>query len=145
MSRLVSYLNLALRFNQHLLRKAFTPGGGGRERFLASYGDEGLFPLDADQRARMPAFSGCIGCGLCDTACPTLAAAHRQLWAGPSDLASALHRSLPDFSLLGPQLALFAACGDCRACEQLCPQGVPLRELAAAISALAARARGRHP
>jgi len=118
MSRILSLLNLAYRFNRHMVVKPLADSTPGKVRFMEQYGPERLLPLDPQSRAQLPHLQGCIACGLCDTVCPGL----------PSDLASCLTRSLPDYGLIEHHLDLLE-CGDCHACEQICPAGVPLREM----------------
>ena len=139
MSRVISFLNLAYRFNLHLLRKPFAAAGPpARQTFLANYADDNLHPLSEQGRQQLPRFQRCICCGLCDSVCDNLRATHLHQLGGPSQLASCLSRSLPDYRLLGPVLELWSQCGDCRDCEAVCPSGMPLRELAAFIEAFRA-------
>ncbi len=134
MSKLVSLLNLAYHFNLHMLAKPVSSAqGDAMERFLRNYAGDKLRPLTADQRARLSTFSRCICCGLCDTVCENLRADRRHLFNGPSDLACCAGCSMPDFELAAEHLAGWRRCGDCEACEDICPAGVPLRELAAFV------------
>ena len=50
--------------------------GDGLDRFLASYGGNGLVPTDPDDRAIGEAASACIGCGLCEVRCELAPAVH---------------------------------------------------------------------
>lgn len=131
MSKLTSYLNLAFRFNVHLLKKPFTSAQSGRARFLENYQPDSLHPLPADARHALPSFSGCICCGLCETVCPLLKTSRRHLFNGPVDLPACLSRSLPHYPLLEEHLRTWDQCGECQKCEDICPAGVPLRRLAA--------------
>ena len=111
MSRILSLLNLAYRFNLHQLKKPFASDVPGKRRFLESYRADGLVPLDEKARARLPAYEGCLSCGLCDaTSAFLLVRAHLDAWG---------------------------SCAECTRCEAVCPTGVPLRELAAFVRALA--------
>jgi ferredoxin len=124
-----SLLNLAYRFNVHLLKKPFAVDLPGASIFIKLYNQDNLVPLSAEARCRLPAYQGCIGCGLCDTVCPKLQPATRHLFNGPSDLATCLSRNIPDYLLLSSTLELWQECGECTDCENICPTGVPLREL----------------
>jgi succinate dehydrogenase/fumarate reductase-like Fe-S protein len=127
--RIISLINLAYRFNVHMLKKPFTADLPGRAIFLGQYHDDRLLPLTPEARARLPELQSCISCGLCDTVCTKLDIDLRHLFNGPSDLASCLTRSLPDYDLLKEYLRVWEECGDCRRCEEVCPSGVPLRQL----------------
>ena len=134
MSRVISMLNLAYRFNLHMIRKPLSAAReSARRRFLGYYSPDQLYPLSVEQRRPLSRFNRCICCGLCDTVCANLRAAPRQHFSGPSDLASCLSRNLPAYDLLEDYLRDWQACGDCRACEAVCPSGMPLRELAAFV------------
>jgi succinate dehydrogenase/fumarate reductase-like Fe-S protein len=128
MKRVLSLLNLAYRFNVHLVKKPLT-GSKGLARFLDQYGPEHLLPLSPEARQLLPGLESCINCGLCDTVCERFDAATRHLHNGPSELAVSLTRSLPDYDLIEAHLQAWEGCGACRECEGICPMGVPLREL----------------
>lgn len=134
MSKLISLINLAYHFNLHMLAKPVSSAwGDAMERFLKNYADDKLQPLTAEQRQNLSTFSRCICCGLCDTVCENLQASERHLFNGPSDLACRESCSMPDFELAAEYLTGWRRCGDCTACEDICPSGVPLRELAAFV------------
>lgn len=144
MSRVISFLNLAYRFNLHMLRKPVSSArGNAKDRFLQNYADDKLVPLTERQRQRLSAFSRCLCCGLCDTVCENLPASRRHLFNGPSDLACNLSCSMPDFALAGPYLDGWRECGDCTMCEDICPAGVPLREMVAFVESLKTDAEGQ--
>ena len=128
MKRVLSLLNLAFRFNVHLVKKPFA-ADKGMNRFLDQYGPEHLLPLSAEARRLLPGLESCINCGMCDTVCARFDAATRHLFNGPSELATSLTRSLPDYDAIGGHLDAWEGCGTCRECEAICPMGVPLREL----------------
>ena len=80
MSKLLSWLNLAYRFNVHLIKKPFVGHEKGKAMFLDNYRADHIFPLGQEIRTRLPELSRCISCGLCDTVCPNLKAARRHLF-----------------------------------------------------------------
>ena len=137
MSRIISFPNLAYRFNIHMLKKPVASArGAAKERFLQYYADDRLSPLTAQQRQKLAGFSRCICCGLCDSVCDNLPASRRHYFNGPSDLACNVACSMPDFKLADEYLAGWKACGDCTECEDICPSRVPLREMAAFVDQL---------
>ena len=139
MSRIISFLNLAYRFNVHMLKKPVSSArGAARERFLQNYADDRLAPLSPQQRQALSRFSRCVCCGLCDTVCQNLPTSRRHLFNGPSDLAGCHTRSLPDYHLLGPSLDNWHTCDRCTHCEDVCPSGVPLRDLARLVTEIMA-------
>lgn len=140
MSRTLSMLNLAYRFNLHLFRKPFSEQEG-KQRFIENYRQDGIVPLSPEERDRLPRFQRCLSCGLCDTVCENLHSAHRHLFNGPSDLASCLSRNPPDFDFLAHYLQFWTRCGDCRRCESICPAGVPLRQIAEFVEQVRSRNR----
>lgn len=132
MKLIVSIVALGWRIFLHFLALPFRSRERDERRFLAQYGGDGLAPLSADTRRRLPAFEGCIACGLCNALCTTLATAPRQVFCGPSWLATTA-RGFPEMRDFSGHVEAYAACGDCRACEAACPTGVPLRDLAAFV------------
>ncbi len=102
----------------------------GKPRFLANYAPEGLVPTSAPDRKRMPAFMGCIGCGLCDMVCPLVGKLDRRDFRGPSLVALAYTRATPDLGHVATTLRhLPADCGTCNRCVEVCPRQVPLKEI----------------
>ena len=122
----------------HPLKRLFTRGSG-EERFLASYGAEGLSPTTVEDEEAAEAASACISCGLCESGC-SLAS------ASPSVRALGLHAAFRLYSKSALALAAapeaLAACTGCAGCEALCPTGVPISRL---VRLFAARAERRPP
>jgi heterodisulfide reductase subunit C len=139
--RILSLANLAYRFNLHMLAKPFRDRRPGTEQFLERYGPDRLLPLPPELRETLPRLAGCLSCGLCDTVCTKLDTRLRHLVSGPSELASSLTRNLPELELLQDSLEALKQCGDCRACEDICPAGVPLREIVTFAEAVLAGLR----
>ena len=120
-------------------------GQKGETRFLESYGTEGYLPLPAAARDRRWHASRCVGCGLCDAACDTLAPIRRGVLPALSALPLAYSRSMHDYAFAAPALDALGACEGCAACEAVCPTGVPLKEIVDAIREDLARRPGALP
>ena len=140
MKRFSSLFALGVHFFLHVLRMPWRRSGEGERRFRANYGPDGLFPLSADERRLLPGLDRCIACGLCNVLCEKLGSATRYRFGGPFALA-AQARSMPDYPSFAAHLA-HDDCGDCAACESVCPTGVPLRDLGSLVSRLARRQAG---
>lgn len=85
--------------------------------------------FDADDAPPGPDLATCIHCGLCLTACPT----YRTLKTEPDSPRGRLYlmRGLAE-GRIAPSDALVThldRCLDCRACETVCPAGVPYSQL----------------
>jgi heterodisulfide reductase subunit C len=119
-----------------MLKKPFFSGGSGKDQFLEAYQEDHLFPLIPEWRDQLKKLQGCISCGLCDSACPTLEQSKGYMFYAPSDLASSLTRDLTTYELLNDYLRIWQQCSDCHRCESICPTKVPLRELATFVRAI---------
>ncbi len=110
-------------------------GSTGEQRFLAAYGTEGLLPVPTDRVGRRFDHDGCIHCGLCDSTCEVLRRGPRHLVPSVSGLPIAWSRSMPEYPYVAPALERLEACEGCRACEAMCPTGVPLLDLVREVRA----------
>jgi succinate dehydrogenase/fumarate reductase-like Fe-S protein len=124
-----SLVRLGYYFFRQLLLRAV-----GRSRGLAHFADaycheDRLLPMSADDRRALASFSSCIACGMCDAQFTAYARVNRAQFRGPSDLPLAYTRSLPDLDALHAYLENLAE-GDLIRLEQVCPTGVPFRQLA---------------
>ena len=104
----------------------------------------GLGWFDAEDAPARADLRSCIHCGLCLTACPT----YRTLKIEPDSPRGRLHlmRGLAEERIAPshPLLAHLDQCLGCRACETVCPAGVPYgRLLEVARGQLERRARRR--
>jgi ferredoxin len=126
-----SFFMLGTRFLVHLLSRIFffyRPGG--TQRFLANFEEDRLRPVAAEIRPLLPAWQRCTNCGLCEAACPL---GPDQLGLGrvtPGALASSTWRELTAHRLARTAAQAIANCQGCQACEKICPERVPLLELA---------------
>lgn len=121
-----AYGYLAWHVLVHYARFLFPRQRPDLKLFFKHYGAEGIFAVDAATREKMPSFSGCYACRLCDTVCPELAANPRFL--APSYVVTGFSRSLTDYAWFD---AADAECASCRACEDACPQNVPIGDIIA--------------
>jgi succinate dehydrogenase/fumarate reductase-like Fe-S protein len=128
--RIFALLSLAWRLLVHLACAPFRRTG--LPKFRENYEADGIFALDAEERAVFETFSRCIGCGLCDARCAALDLAGRL---SPSALAMTESRSLPDLDATTAHAGRYLDCTNCELCEAACPTGVPLRRLAAFVVA----------
>lgn len=104
----------------------------GLREFEASYAPDRLPPMSIAERKRLPMFSGCIACGLCDIGEGSRRAASGGAYAGVMDLILAASRSMPDFDA---SVDAFDRVGEARLAEleKLCPTRVPMRAIAAFV------------
>lgn len=106
----------------------------GRSRGLAQFAEsycreDRLLPVPSEDRRALHALSRCIACGMCDAHFTAYARVDRTRFLGPSELPLSHTRSLPDFDALHDYLRNLAE-GDLVRLEQVCPTGVPFRQLA---------------
>ena len=105
--------------------------------FEANYGPDKLPALSARQQAELPAYSGCIACGLCDAGEGERIARSKGAYPGLMQLVLASSRSFPDFdaAVLGfdhvPEAVLAEK-------EKICPTGVPFVKLSRFVRTKAA-------
>jgi succinate dehydrogenase/fumarate reductase-like Fe-S protein len=140
-NRVTAWLNLAYRFNRHVLTRLpirWMRGGRDFERFAGAVAAEGYVPLTVIERAALPDFMRCIHCGLCALACPAIGATPASAWDEAWSFVAGPSRSIDRAALVAAELA---PCTGCTACDDICPTGVPITLLAATISRIAADAR----
>jgi hypothetical protein len=123
-----------------LVRSLLAPLLGARRGltdFRLSYAADRLPPVAPDERHRLPQFSGCIACGLCNEGEGARIARSQGAYAGVMDLMLASSRSMPDYDAA---VRSFDAIGDERLAqlEARCPTRVPMRQLASFVRAKAA-------
>jgi succinate dehydrogenase/fumarate reductase-like Fe-S protein len=98
----------------------------GLERFLASYGSEGLTPTRPEDRDAGEAASACIGCGLCETRCDLASAVPTVRSLGLHAAFRLYGRSSVELPHAREALQACAACGEC---DSICPTGVPISRI----------------
>ncbi len=133
MSRRAALLRLAWAYTRHVARQRFhRPPLASAAEVLVTYGRDGFRPLTQPERELLPAAARCISCGLCALVVKRVAGVR------PPDLPAAYLR---DHTLL-PAAAADLEVGDpgahaLAAAAAVCPVGVPLDEVAAAVRRLA--------
>ena len=127
-------LNLAKSGVVTTIKKTIEPPGNGLARFDENYRPDGIVSLNQDEVDKLPSFSTCIACHLCDAHCPLAKKLSPADFYGPSWLVLCAGRSMPSFPSTVKYLSYWEMCGDCRACEDVCPVRIPLTELAAFVN-----------
>ncbi len=87
----------------------------------------------------------CVACGICLTACPTYQVTLEE-WQSPRGRIAAMRAVAEGLAPLNHRFAAFMYdCLACRACEAVCPSGVPFGRMVEAARAEAERAVRRPP
>ncbi len=131
MARADSLAKLALAYGLHLARRRLRRPRSQLSALLDTYASDGIRELEPSERERHPRLVTCINCGLCalaagrvgKTRLPDLASSYMRLYARLGDASSDLAGDTPD---------LVAA-------SAVCPVGLPLDEVAAAVRRLTIR------
>lgn len=100
----------------------FWRGTHARAEFEQNYEADGIRPLTAEERDAIPEWQACTACGLCDLACPEA--------KGPMLVVAGMQRDIPRHRHYRTAAVPVTECGSCDDCEQFCPVGVPIREVA---------------
>jgi succinate dehydrogenase/fumarate reductase-like Fe-S protein len=131
MARADSLAKLAWAYGLHLARRRVRRPRSQLSDLLETYAPDGIRSMDAAERERHPRLVGCINCGLCalaagrlgKTRLPDLASSYMRLYARLGEASS---------DLAGDEADLAAA-------SSVCPVGLPLDEVAAAIRRMTMR------
>lgn len=130
MARADSLVKLAWAYGIHLARRRVTRRRSQLSDLLETYAPDGIRPLDSLTSELHPRLVTCINCGLCALAAgrvgrtrlPDLASSYMRLYPRLGDASSDVEGDTPD---------LVAA-------SAVCPVGLPLEEVAAAVRRIAA-------
>jgi hypothetical protein len=131
MARADSLVKLAWAYGIHQARRRLRRPHAQLSDLLETYAPDGIRPIDASTRERLPRLVGCINCGLCALAAdrvgrtrlPDLASSYMRLYARLGEASSDVAGADPD---------LLAA-------SAVCPVGLPLDEVAAAVRRMTGR------
>ncbi len=116
----------------HILRSVFARGGGDPvAQFLAHYGADGVRAPDVAARELSLDASRCLVCGVCSLECARVGG---RPALDPRDAVLAGARLEIDLVRLGLADAIGGGCGACRACEAVCPAGIPIARVQARLS-----------
>jgi succinate dehydrogenase/fumarate reductase-like Fe-S protein len=135
MARADSLARLAWAYGLHLTRRRLRRPHSQLAELLETYRPDGIRAIDATERERHPRLVTCINCGLCalaasrigKTRLPDLASSYMRLYARLDDASIDVEAdaggSLPDMV----------------AATAVCPVGLPLEEVAAAVRRMTIR------
>jgi len=101
--------------------------------FLENYGADGIRLPDAEARPLALAASRCVACGLCSLECARVAG---RPPLDPRDAVLSGSRLEIDLVRFGLGEALSGTCAGCRACETVCPAGIPIARVQARLAGL---------
>ncbi|MBF0103810.1 MAG: hypothetical protein HQM16_00660 [Deltaproteobacteria bacterium] len=124
LKKIKSLAFLAMGLVQHFFLSLFHINRRHKKEFLASYRDDRIFPVSPTFRDMLPDFSRCLYCFRCDAHCPENNGSN-SAFMPPSFIVGSFSRSLTDFcyDFTG------ATCEQCRVCESVCPQSIPIRQI----------------
>jgi len=131
MARADSLAKLAWAYGLHLARGRLRRPRLQLADLLAVYAPDGIVAIDAEKRETQPRLIGCINCGLCALAAgrvgmtrvPDLASSYMRLYARLGEVSSDLEGEETDLEVA----------------SSVCPVGLPLEEVAAAVRRMTMR------
>ncbi len=131
MARADSLAKLAWAYGMHLARRRVRRPRSQLADFLETYAPDGIRAVEVSVRENHPRLVGCINCGLCalaagrvgKTRVPDLASSYMRLYARLEEVSS---------DLAGDEADLAIA-------SSVCPVGLPLDEVAAAVRRMTMR------
>lgn len=107
-------------------RLAVWKRGQGYSAFKEKYLADNFFELTSEERKAFPEFQKCINCGVCIPSCLFSVDISKDDLPDPEYYACSLSRPLPDLWTASDSIY---KCTCCTACEDVCPQGVPISKI----------------
>jgi len=98
--------------------------------FLENYGADGVRLPDSEARPLSLAAARCLSCGLCSLECARVGG---RPALDPREAVLSGSRLEIDLARLGLASLLDEACAACRACEAVCPAGIPIARVQARL------------
>ena len=132
LTNLRAKIALAILFFRHLVRRAFLfwRKKDGLRQFLALYGGDAIYPVSEKERAAMPGFQKCQVCSLCTFTCKAVLDGKAPGNFEPKFLMIGYGRSSHEAEFF---LEEWLPCYECRSCTVVCPNDVPLHDMAETI------------
>ncbi len=125
---------LGFHFILRMFKRLVFIKSAGLKDFFNFYREDRIVALSMEEKNLLPAFGRCVSCGLCDSECPAIVEGQQGAQqAAPlrSSFLPHFSRSIPDFAAVLPEnfISSFAHCDECRGCEAICPERVPIRKI----------------
>ena len=125
-------LALALIFFRHLFLRAlfFWRKPGGLPKFLGHFAADAISPISLHEREVFPQLQRCQNCSLCTFSCVAVQNGKAPSGFEPKFLMLGLGRSSHESEYF---LEEWLPCAECEACTVVCPNDVPVHEMATVI------------
>lgn len=127
-------LVLAVLFFLHLLKRIFFfwRKPRGLEFFLEQFAQDGIFPISPSERTLFPLLQKCQACSLCTFSCTSIIEGKAPSNFEPKLLLLGFGRSTHESENLFDD---WLPCLECKSCQVLCPNDVPVHQMANQIIA----------
>lgn len=132
MAKLKAQFVLAMLFFGHLFFRAlfFWMPKGDSARFLTNFRSDGIFPIGESERSQMASYQRCQACSLCTFSCTAVKNGTAPAAFEPKYLMLGPGRSSHESEFF---LEEWVPCTECTECVVLCPNDVPIHEMAMRI------------
>ncbi len=117
---------------RHVLRRLLGGAGGDPVAlFLENYGPDGIGLPDPAWNELQLSAQHCLVCGLCSSECARVGGSPRL---EPRDAVVSAARLRVDWARLALAEPVGGACQECAACDSVCPVGIPIHRVQAALA-----------